>query len=62
MDNKNRIFNLKEEVSKDLGVDTREHVYMGDLPSNYVGKIFNCGKVGGEMVKRMIEEQEKKLK
>lgn len=62
MNKRNKFDNLKEEVSEELGVDIKENVDMGDLPSNFVGKITNCGKVGGEMVKKIIREQEEKMK
>lgn len=35
--------------------------YMGDLTSAQIGNMARSGQLGGEMVKRMIESQEKEL-
>lgn len=45
---------FKNEVASELGVPFKE--YNGDLTSR------QCGSVGGEMVKRMVEEYESHLK
>lgn len=45
---------FKTEVAKELGVPFSD--YNGDLTSK------QCGSVGGEMVKRMVEEYERHLK
>ncbi len=44
---------FKTEVASELGVPFKE--YNGDLSSK------QCGSVGGEMVKRMVESYEKGL-
>ena len=46
--------NFKNEVAGELGVPFSD--YNGDLTSK------QCGSVGGEMVKRMVEEYESHLK
>lgn len=45
---------FKNEVATELGVPFKE--YNGDLTSK------QCGAVGGEMVKRMVEAYEKNIK
>ncbi len=45
---------FKNEVATELGVPFKE--YNGDLTSK------QCGSVGGEMVKRMVEAYEKNIK
>lgn len=45
---------FKNEVASEMGVPFTE--YNGDLSSK------QCGSVGGEMVKRMVEQYESKLK
>lgn len=45
---------FKNEVAGELGVPFKE--YNGDLTSK------QCGSVGGEMVKRMVEAYEKNMK
>ena len=45
---------FKAEVARELGVPFSD--YNGDLTSR------ECGSVGGEMVKRMVQEYESKLK
>lgn len=45
--------NFKNEVAQELGVPFKE--YNGDLSSR------QCGSVGGEMVKRMVEEYEHRI-
>lgn len=44
---------FKSEVAQELGVPFKE--YNGDLSSR------QCGSVGGEMVKRMVEEYESRI-
>lgn len=44
---------FKNEVAQELGVPFTD--YNGDLTAR------QCGSVGGEMVKRMVEEYESKL-
>jgi len=44
---KQQLSNLKNEVASEIGVQFSE--YNGDLSSR------QCGSVGGEMVKRMVE-------
>ena len=43
---------FKQEVASEIGVPLKEG-YNGDLTSK------QCGSVGGEMVKRMVEQYEK---
>ena len=45
---------FKNEVANEMGVPFSD--YNGDLSSK------QCGSVGGEMVKRMVEQYESKLK
>ncbi|MEG1002842.1 alpha/beta-type small acid-soluble spore protein [Clostridium sp.] len=45
---------FKNEVARELGVPFSD--YNGDLSSK------QCGSVGGEMVKRMVEQYESSLK
>ena len=51
---KRGLANFKNEVAGELGVPFSD--YNGDLTSK------QCGSVGGEMVKRMVEEYESKIK
>ena len=50
---KSAMDNMKYEIAKDLGIDLKEG-YNGDLTSK------EAGYVGGEMVRRMIMEYQKK--
>lgn len=50
---KQGLSNFKNEVASEMGVPFKE--YNGDLSSK------QCGSVGGEMVKRMVEQYEKTL-
>jgi small acid-soluble spore protein D (minor alpha/beta-type SASP) len=50
---KNGLGKFKTEVAQELGVPFKE--YNGDLSSR------QCGSVGGEMVKRMVEEYESRI-
>ncbi|GAA0730847.1 hypothetical protein GCM10008905_32630 [Clostridium malenominatum] len=65
-DSKSNMQKLKMEIASDLGIDSNftnkdNSPYMGDHPSNFVGKLPAAGMLGGEMVKRMIAEQESKM-
>ena len=51
---KNTLENLKYEVAKELNITLKG--YNGDLPSS------QCGKIGGQMVKKMINSYKKKEK
>ena len=51
---KNGLAKFKNEVANEMGVPFSD--YNGDLSSK------QCGSVGGEMVKRMVEQYESKLK
>ena len=51
---KNGLAKFKNEVANEMGVPFTD--YNGDLSSK------QCGSVGGEMVKRMVEQYESKLK
>ncbi len=51
---KNALNTFKTEVARELGVPFSD--YNGDLTAR------QCGSVGGEMVKRMVEEYESHLK
>lgn len=53
-ESKNGLARFKNEVAQELGVPFSD--YNGDLSSR------QCGSVGGEMVKRMVEEYESKIK
>ena len=51
---KNGLAKFKNEVANEMGVPFSD--YNGDLSSK------QCGSVGGEMVKRMVQQYESKLK
>ena len=51
---KNGLAKFNNEVANEMGVPFSD--YNGDLSSK------QCGSVGGEMVKRMVEQYESKLK
>ncbi|MBQ2701286.1 MAG: alpha/beta-type small acid-soluble spore protein [Clostridia bacterium] len=51
---KNALNNMKYEIANELGINLKQG-YNGDLPSRQAGYI------GGYMVKRMIEQQEKQM-
>ena len=51
---KNGLSAFRTEVARELGVPFSD--YNGDLTAR------QCGSVGGEMVKRMVEEYEKGLR
>lgn len=45
-------------------MDTKKNFskpYMGNLTSEQIGSMAKSGKLGGEMVKRMVESEEAKL-
>ena len=46
--------NMKFEIARELGINIKQG-YNGDLPSRQAGYI------GGYMVKRMIEQQERQM-
>jgi len=50
----NHLNNLKYEIANELGV-TLKQGYNGDISSK------DAGSIGGNMVKRMIEDQERKM-
>lgn len=54
-DAKTAMDRLKSEVASDMGVNLKDG-YNGDLTSR------EAGSVGGEMVRRMIKDQEEKMK
>lgn len=51
---KNGLATFKNEVASEMGVPFKE--YNGDLSSK------QCGSVGGEMVKRMVQQYEQGMK
>ncbi|NLK94375.1 MAG: alpha/beta-type small acid-soluble spore protein [Clostridiales bacterium] len=53
-ESKNGLARFKNEVAQELGVPFTD--YNGDLTAR------QCGSVGGEMVKRMVEEYEERLR
>ena len=53
-ESKNGLSRFKNEVAQEIGVPFTD--YNGDLSSR------QCGSVGGEMVKRMVQEYESKIK
>ena len=48
------LYNMKFEIANELGINLKQG-YNGDLPSRQAGYI------GGYMVKRMIEQQERAM-
>lgn len=53
-ESKNGLSKFKNEVAQELGVPFTD--YNGDLSSK------QCGSVGGEMVKKMVEQYEQQIK
>ncbi len=53
-ESKNGLSKFKTEVAQEMGVPFKD--YNGDLSAR------QCGSVGGEMVKRMVEQYESGLK
>ena len=53
-DSKDKLAKFKNQVSSEMGVPFTD--YNGDLTSK------QCGSVGGEMVKRMVEQYENGMK
>ena len=53
-DAKDKLANFKNQVSSEMGVPFTD--YNGNLTSK------QCGSVGGEMVKRMVEQYENGMK
>lgn len=54
-DIKRALDKFKYEVADEVGIDVPHDGYWGDITSR------DCGKVGGNMVKRMIQMAEKQL-
>lgn len=55
------LYKFKMEVAKEMGMsDNNNDAYKGDVSSKVNG--YTAGSVGGNMVKKMVEEYEKKLK
>lgn len=52
-ESKNGLAKFKNEVANEMGIPFTD--YNGDLSSK------QCGSVGGEMVKRMVEQYEKRI-
>lgn len=58
---------FKQEVATDLGINTSQmenKPYMGNITAKQAGKMGsfqNAGNVGGQMVKRMIEQSERQM-
>ena len=53
--NKAALNSIKMQAASEVGVPLKDNGYNGDLTSKQAGSI------GGQMVKKMIEEQEKKM-
>lgn len=53
--NKQALENFKMEAAREVGVDLNQN-YNGDLTSKQAGSI------GGQMVKKMVEDYENKMK
>ena len=51
---KQAMYNMKHEVANELGINLKQG-YNGDLTSK------DAGSIGGNMVKRMIEAQERAM-
>ena len=51
---KQAMYNMKHEVAKSLGINLKQG-YNGDITSK------DAGSIGGNMVKRMIEAQERAM-
>ena len=51
---KQHLSNLKNEIASEIGVSLKQG-YNGDLKSK------DAGYIGGNMVKRMIQDQERKM-
>ena len=52
---------IKAIIDHDNKGGRPDHPYMGDLTSAQIGSIARAGSLGGEMVRRMIKEQEERL-
>ncbi len=53
-ESKNAMYNFKHEVAGELGINLKQG-YNGDLTSR------DAGSIGGMMVKKMIEAQERQM-
>ena len=53
-ESKNAMYNFKHEVAGELGINLKQG-YNGDLTSR------DAGSIGGMMVKKMIESQERQM-
>ena len=53
-ESKQEMYNLKNEVANELGINLKQG-YNGDLTSR------DAGSIGGMMVKKMIEQQERQM-
>ena len=53
-ESKNAMYNFKHEVASELGINLKQG-YNGDLTSR------DAGSIGGMMVKKMIEAQERQM-
>ena len=53
--NKAALNSIKMQAASEVGVPLKDNGYNGDLTSKQAGSI------GGQMVKKMIEEQEKQM-
>jgi small acid-soluble spore protein A (major alpha-type SASP) len=51
----NALDNFKYEVARNIGVNVPQDDYWGEIPAR------QCGAVGGEMVRKMIEMAEQNL-
>jgi len=65
-DDREELDKMKMEVAQELGVNLHPntHNYLGNLPpydTDMSGNIENAGNIGGDMVRRMIEESERRL-
>ena len=49
------MYNFKWEVASELGINIPNQNYWGDVPSR------DCGKVGGNMVRKMIQQYQQTL-
>lgn len=57
---KGKLDKFKMEVARDMSIEYKE-LQNNSSPETISKKIGTFGNIGGEMVKRMIAEQEKKL-
>ncbi|RXM57772.1 alpha/beta-type small acid-soluble spore protein [Clostridium tetani] len=57
---KGKLDEFKMEVARDMAIEYKE-LQNNSSPQSISKKIGTFGNIGGEMVRRMITEQEKKL-